>query len=518
MSETKNNSNKYKRLEKLSIYNPVDWFNRFGVFLEIFENLKPKAHVISESIVAFADGTGQDPKLPTFRLKKNGFIDVLKPNPFNIGPGIEISKFMLLSACKFKGNDHAAMGYVDYILRKREIPFLRVGSDYYKAVKISDRWGSEVLTLKAWKKQEINQDHGNKFISYLNKYDDFTIFPDNKVYTPVVNSCFNLYSRFPHEEFPQNVTEEDIPYSLKFIRHIFGDQYELGLKYMKVLYEHPKQILPILVLVSELRGTGKTTYINWNLMLFGGNAVLISPSDLNRSFNSHYASKNIIMMDETALEKSDAIEKLKSIATAKTISVSQKHVSEYSIPFFGKAILATNREIDFLKIDSAEIRFWVRRIPKIDSSELNTNLEDCLCREIQKFLKYLSQLPEIDFTKSRMVFTPEEISTVELAEVKAESRSSLFKELELHIEEYFNTNACQEFYAAPIDIKEKWFKHNNQITGNYIGKVIKNEMKIQVEKQLRYRPFDEGTVAKPGTPFKFLKKPLADEESDNLNA
>ncbi|MFL5765769.1 MAG: primase-helicase family protein [Bacteroidia bacterium] len=516
MPETPNKSNKFKKLEKLAIYNPVDWFNSFGEFMEIFKNSKPKPHVISDCVVAFADGTGQDPKLPTFRLKKNGFIDVLKTNPFNIGPGIQVSKFMLLSACRFKGNDHAAMSFVDYFLRKREIPYLRVGSDYYKAVKIIDRWGGENLTLKAWKKQEINQDHGNKFISYIHKYDDFAVYPDNKTYTPVVNSCYNLYSKFPHEEYSQNVTAEDIPHSLKFVRHIFGVQYELGLKYMKVLYDHPKQILPILVLVSEIRGTGKTTHLNWNLMLFGGNAVLISPSDLNRNFNSQYASKNIIMMDETALEKSDAVEKLKSIATAKTISVSQKHVSEYSIPFFGKAILATNREIDFLRIDNAEIRFWVRRIPEIDKSELNTNLEDCLFNEIPKFLKYLSQLPEIDLTKSRMVFTSEEISTVELADVKSESRSSLYKELELHIEEFFNTNACQEFFAAPIDIKDRWFKHNNQITGNYIGKVIKTEMKIQVQDQLRYRPFGEG-ISKPGTPFKFVTKSLSGKERDNFD-
>ena len=36
---------------------------------------------------------------------------------------------------------------------------------------------------------------------------------------------------------------------------------------MKILYEHPTQILPILSLVSNERGTGKTTFLNWQSIL-----------------------------------------------------------------------------------------------------------------------------------------------------------------------------------------------------------------------------------------------------------
>ena len=99
---------------------------------------------------------------------------------------------------------------------------------------------------------------------------------------------------------------------------------------MKLLYEHPCQILPVLSLVSTERETGKTTFLNYIQMLFGENSTLINPSDLTSSFNDAYATKNIIMIDETVIEKQNVVEKLKSLATAKTISVSQKFLHALS--------------------------------------------------------------------------------------------------------------------------------------------------------------------------------------------
>jgi hypothetical protein len=149
---------------------------------------------------------------------------------------------------------------------------------------------------------------------------------------------------------------------------------------------------------------------------------------------------------KAVIEKLASVEKLKSIATAKSISVSQKFVSEYSIPFFGKVILCTNKEKDFMKIDNEEVRFWVRKIRPV--AKLNTNIEKDLFNEIPKFLKYLSQLDDIDFSKSRMVFTIDEITTNELTEIKEESKSSLHKELEILLDDFFNNNESITFFEA----------------------------------------------------------------------
>jgi hypothetical protein len=77
----------------------------------------------------------QELNKPTFVLNKLNTIDVLKKNDYRIGVGIKVSKFMLLTAVKFKGDTFAAMSYVNFELMKSEIPYIRVGTDYFKLIK-----------------------------------------------------------------------------------------------------------------------------------------------------------------------------------------------------------------------------------------------------------------------------------------------------------------------------------------------------------------------------------------------
>ncbi len=142
-----------------------------------------------------------------------------------------------------------------------------------------NQYGGTLKFTKRWTKQEIVDDHGKSFLSLIPKYDDFIIVPDNKNYQPVIKNCYNLYSEFTHKPFTGPVKEEDIPVTLNFLKHIFGEHYDLGLIYMKVLYEKPTQKLPILCLVSETNETGKTTFLNFCEMIFGGNYVLVAPDD-----------------------------------------------------------------------------------------------------------------------------------------------------------------------------------------------------------------------------------------------
>lgn len=488
---------KFKDQSKRTDINPVDWFNFYGEIEDIFKDSKTHFCKNNNEVATFEAGNET-----IFKVKKHGIVEVVGDDLyFDYARGINITKFMLLTQAKFNGNYQSAISHVRFYIMKQEIPYIRVGTDYYKVNQKPNRYGGISVQLKAWKKDEIRQDHGKELLDFIYKYDDFDIMPDNLNYSHSENNFYNLYCQFPHKLHPELVTENDIPYSINLMNHIFGDQVELGFKYMKILYEYPKQILPILSLVSNERGTGKTTFLNWIDMIFGDNAVLISPDDLARGFNSIYATKNIVMIDETVIEKSTTVERLKSIATAKMISVSQKYVSEYSIPFYGKVILCTNKENDFMRIDEEEVRFWVRKIHPI--KKLNTRIEECLFEEIPRFLKYLTQLDEIDFSRSRMVFTQEEIETDSLDRVKTESKSSLRKEIEILIDDFFTNNTeIKEMEVTSKDIKERWFAHNNQVSMNYIRKVIRDEMKIPTDGVKKYYPFGEGML-KTGMPFIF---------------
>ena len=499
-------SEKFKKPESNPLLNPVDYFNFFGSFVSIFDGIK-QCNVKSETEVCLLTPDSLDSKelnKPTFVLNKLNIVEVIKKNDYKISPGAKISKFMLFCAVKFKGDSFSAMSFIQFKLMKIDIPYIRVGTDYFKVINKKDRYDCENTILKPWKKDEIKQDHGKDLLPMILKFDDFTISPNNTEYHPVINNCYNLYSKFSHERYFGDVSAKDIPVTMQLIKHIFGEQYELGLKYMKILYEYPRQILPVLALVSTERETGKTTFLNWIQMLFGENTTLINPSDLTSNFNDAYATKNIIMIDETTIDKAHAIEKLKSIATAKTISVSQKFVSHYSVPFFAKVIFCTNKESDFMRIDEEEIRFWVRKINVITTKK-NTNIETDLFNEIPKFLTYLSQLPDIDFSKSRMVFTKEEIETESLHVVKEESKSWLRKEIEALFDDFFINNDGVDFIEATAkDIKERWFLTNNQISISYIRKVLKEEMKIINLETKKYKGFpDSSQGSKTGLPFVF---------------
>lgn len=421
--------------------------------------------------------------------------------------------FQILTILRFKRNFRAAESYVLNKYLNDKCDYIRVGVDYYKKIVKRDRYMIEQIELKPWKKDEIKQDHGAKYLLSIPLYDDFTIVPDNRNYQPIYDNCFNLYKPFRHQPKPGSYKWTEI-----LLKHVFGEQYEIGLRYIQALYLHPRRSLPILVLVSKERQTGKTTFINWLNAVFGNNMTNINPEDLVSQFNGSYATSNIIAVEETLIEKSVTVEKLKALATGKFISVNNKFVNQYKIPFFGKIVLASNNEDKFAKIDDEEIRFFVRKleIPKI----ANHNIEEDMVAEIPAFLHHLTTLPDIDWSRDRSGFTPDEIYNESLKNVKRESKSGLYKDLfELFKDRFMHMNATSlnpeisnpkdvyttEIFAAPIDIKARWFDKNSRIDIQYIKSVLKNEFMKLPERPMRYVPFND-SESKTGTPYRFDAK------------
>jgi hypothetical protein len=412
--------------------------------------------------------------------------------------------FQILVLIQFKSNPTAAYDWVrSKYFEHTEVPYIRVGTDYFKRITKSDRFGIHRSELKRWVKQAILDDHAptdrdKKYLNLIPQYDDFAIHPDNFDYSPTISNCYNLYSKFEHKPSPGTWQWSDI-----LMKHVFGEQYDLGMRYMQMLYLNPDRIGPILVLVSEKRQTGKTTFLNWLNMIFGANMITIGAQDLLNDFNAVYATANIIAIEEALLEKNPAIEKLKSLSTNKFITVNQKHISQYKLPFYGKFILTSNNEDKFARIDQEEIRFFVRKLetPTVH----NHDIEKEIASEIPAFLHHLTTLPPIDFSVSRTGFTVEEMNNASLRAVKEESQSGLYKELILLFQESFNEKpTTPAMYAAPVDIKKRWFSNNNNVGAHYISNVLKNEFKLKPAPNQRYSPFSEDDIySKTGTPYKF---------------
>jgi hypothetical protein len=378
------------------------------------------------------------------------------------------------------------------------VPYIRVGCTYYKKILKTDRNGFSRLELKVWKKEEIILDHGKKFLKVVPHYDDFIMKPNNQIYETIVGKCLNLYSEFIHQPI-----DGDWKWTETLLRHIFGDQYHLGIRYLQILYLHPDHSTVILALVSSERQTGKTTFLNWINAMFGSNVALISSSDFLSGFNSHYATKNIIAIEETLFEKQLTIEKLKALATAKYIQINEKFVPPYKIPFYGKIILTSNNEDKFAKVEEEEIRFFVR---KVDRPQIkNHAIEDELIREIPAFLHHLTSLPSVDWSVSRSGFTTDELKNISLEAVVNESKSSLYKDLEIHLTDYFNNHDREDLCATALDIKKQFFQYDQRNEVSYIRTVLKNEFKMRPEKNQRYDSFENDAPSKVGRPYLFKR-------------
>lgn len=498
-----------------NIINPVDYYN-FNHVQEAFDFMIKLKNVKAVSMDAFAYCKNKGDDVKRMVVIENDFFVAKMENGLHLEVDKKYSPFMLLQKFVFKDSFTKALSYVKTKHMNLDCAYVRVGTKYFKNISKTDRYGVNRTELVYWEKTTLLEDYSTQFIEDIGKYDDFTIEPNNKDYSRVVNNNYNLYSKFEHSPCSKEEYDEEIGfYWIKtLVEHIFGEQVELGFKYLKILYDNPKQALPILVLISEERQTGKTTFVDFLNILFGANMVIINPQDISNGFNGSYSDKNIIAIEESRFDSVQATEKLKNLATQKEILVNSKHIRQYSIPFYGKLIITSNDETKFSKVDNPEIRYWVRKIPSLKGKGNHQILSD-IRNEIPQFLYYLDTLPEVDTTKSRMVFEASEINTVELETVKNESKAGLHKDIEMYLDQYsIENNKVSEFKFTALHIKERFFKNDHKNELNYFNKILKDSMKLERLKMQRFIPLeanDSVLMSKvSGTPFVF-KNPYYEE-------
>ncbi|GAA4425921.1 hypothetical protein GCM10023188_07430 [Pontibacter saemangeumensis] len=146
------------------------------------------------------------------------------------------------------------------------------------------------------------------------KYKAFVVRPEHIKYQRDMEGCYNQYETLKHH--PSEEAAE-FPITEAFLKHIFGDQYEIGLDYLQLLYKQPLQKLYVLCLVSVERNTGKTTFLNWLRQVFGKNVTLINSEDVEGRFNSDWTSKLLVCIDETFIDSKKAVERIKNLSTTK---------------------------------------------------------------------------------------------------------------------------------------------------------------------------------------------------------
>ena len=301
--------------------------------------------------------------------------------------------------------------------------FIRVGTSLYKIVEQPRLNGGYVKKRIAWNNETLRQDYGKDYIGSVPKYDGFCTVPEPIGYRPVVGKFLNLYEPIDHRP-----KEGDFSHIQSLIRHIFGEQYELGMDYLQLLYLQPIQKLPVLLLVSEERNTGKSTFLNFLKALFQNNVTFNTNEDFRSQFNSDWAGKLLIVVDEVLLNRREDSERLKNLSTTLSYKVEAKGKDRDEIAFFAKFVLCSNNEYLPVIIDAGETRYWVRKIERLQSDD--TDFLQKLKAEIPAFLHFLQHRQLSSEKESRMWFAPSLLHTEALQKIIRSNRNRLEIEMQ----------------------------------------------------------------------------------------
>lgn len=338
-----------------------------------------------------------------------------------------------------------------------EYRYIKVGDEYYQRLIDYDIFTkSSSVIYRRRKRQELTTEGVS--ISAIPRFHDWIILPEHINYQRTFErfeaDCgetfrfFNSYNPLPHKprEFelpkgfihdPENFDYEAIPeirHTAAFMKHIF-DHRNYGNKYLKIgwdwltlCYLNPVQRLPGLALVSSDEGTGKSTFINMVLAIFGQNATKTEASRIGGNFNALSAGKVIQCVEETKDERGDIENKLKDLITAYEKVVEAKHQDAKVVKSFDKYIFASNHEEGFMKVGTATTRFFVMKVHPITNKV--TDFEDKLYLEIPYLLYFMQKRGVLSPKEDRLYFNPKSIENEALLKLRHASKDQVQQVME----------------------------------------------------------------------------------------
>ncbi len=344
-----------------------------------------------------------------------------------------------------------------------------------------------------------------------------------------------IYNKFqPIQYHPSPGNWEHIE---KILRHCLCDinqegetVYEFGLDYIQMLIYQPKVRLPIIVLASLERNTGKSSFIFLLKRIFKENMKVQDANGFSNRFTGPYADKLVVGIDEdiAGFDKDEMQNYIKSLATGEYFRKELKSKDAEETRNYIHLILTTNKESNFTKISNDENRYAVFRVPPLeaDDPDIITKCE----QEIPAFLFYLSQRKmKYPARESRLHFRTSAYITNTLRRLQDRSRSKLDKELEAVVLEYLDTYAIDECYLTIKDLVNMITESGSfRVSRADLSDYLKFEMRKSPEKNMKYKKhvmnYDPvtrmevpGYIRNTGTPYHLTRKDFEREEEPKPN-
>jgi hypothetical protein len=372
-------------------------------------------------------------------------------------------------------------------LKQIALNFIRIRDDYYKIVYRPDKSGKLYKDLLKLSKTTITDDYTKSILKHIRKFDDFTLVASHTNYQQSINGFYNQYHEITHMP-----TQGDCEHIFHILKHIFGEShFEFILDYLQILYTNPNQCLPIILVESEEKNTGKTTFSNLLYWIFQFNAMKLGNSDLHSDFSGFWLQRLLLIVDETSLEKQGVMQMLKRLSTetGKVIS-NEKNKAQREVDFIGKFIMLSNDAGKALPIERGDPRWAVFKAPTFaekgykDDPQISSKIQ----AEIPAFLHFLINRTLVYPLKSRMYFAPEVYRTTQLMLYYENSISMVAHAIKQLVRDTFNMFPDEtELQFSITNIMDELKGNIRFLEKEKVRKALDNELQIkQSEKKGRY--------------------------------
>ena len=323
--------------------------------------------------------------------------------------------------------------------------FIRVGTTLYKIVEQPKLNGGYVRKRIAWNNETLRQDYGKDYIGSVPKYDGFCTVPEHVSYQRNRQVPQSLRADRPPTE--RGVISPSIA---RWWNTSSGSNTNWGWIIFNCSTCNPYRSCPSCCWYRKNATTGKSTFLNFLKALFQNNVTFNTNEDFRSQFNSDWAGKLLIVVDEVLLSRREDSERLKNLSTALSYKVEAKGKDRDEIAFFAKFVLCSNNEYLPVIIDAGETRYWVRRIDRLQSDD--TDFLQKLKAEIPAFLHHLQHRQLSTEKESRMWFAPSLLHTEALQRIIRSNRNRL--EIEMHelILDIMESVGTDTFSFCPNDL------------------------------------------------------------------
>lgn len=319
--------------------------------------------------------------------------------------------------------------------------YIRVATKYYRA----DSSGIDV-----WDKQTIKDDFGPQIIHSpdLKKYRGFINEPN---YIERIEHVTKVINAVPHAFYNKHwypnweLTKGEFPTIMKLLEKVFianrEDKLEFGLDWIQLMFKNPKQRTRSLVLTGPPE-TGKDTFMEWLVyMVTFRNGIILEGAEIESNFNSHWAGKHLVCLNEVSFDVRDKTtkERIKNLLTGERVTVEGKGDQQYQVENYSKVVMATNNMHDFMAISDDENRFCILEMALLKGEDKDGDFKTKLKQETPAFLYWIIKERELwrKEKSGRFWHTDEESDTQAYRDLKKNTKSSLYDELEDLLEEKF---------------------------------------------------------------------------------